>query len=98
MSKFANARIAQGFPIANVIFVRDTVPVGKVIDDLLSIPLEPGILQPPTGISQWLRGCFPKTRHKVVFEIHLPQSTVSNRLHTDKNALRERIVVLQQRA
>ena len=41
------------------------------------------------------RGYIPKTRHKVVFEIPLPQSTVSDCLHTDKNALRDRIVALR---
>ncbi len=33
MTKYANERIAQGLPLAGVIFVRDTLPVAKVIDD-----------------------------------------------------------------
>ena len=37
MTKYANERIAQGLPLAGVIFVRDTLPVAKVIDDLLAI-------------------------------------------------------------
>lgn len=41
------------------------------------------------------RGCCPKTRHKLVFEIPLPQSTVSGHLYTDKNALRDHIIALR---
>jgi hypothetical protein len=37
MTKYANDRIAQGLPLAGVIFVRDTLPIAKVIDDLLAI-------------------------------------------------------------
>ena len=37
MTRYANERIAQGLPMAGVIFVRDTLPVAKVIDDLLAI-------------------------------------------------------------
>ena len=37
MTKYANQRIAQRLPMAGVIFVRDTLPVAKVIDDLLAI-------------------------------------------------------------
>jgi predicted nuclease of predicted toxin-antitoxin system len=37
MTKYANERITQGLPMAGVIFVRDTLPVTKVIDDLLTI-------------------------------------------------------------
>ena len=37
MTRFANERIAQGLPMAGVIFIRDTLPVAKVIDDLLTI-------------------------------------------------------------
>lgn len=37
MTKYANERIEQGLPMAGVIFVRDTLPVGKTIDDLLTI-------------------------------------------------------------
>jgi predicted nuclease of predicted toxin-antitoxin system len=37
MTKYANERIVQGLPLAGVIFVRDTLPVAKVIDDLLAI-------------------------------------------------------------
>lgn len=37
MTKYANERIEVGLPLAGVIFVRDTVPVAKVIDDLLTI-------------------------------------------------------------
>ena len=37
MTRYANQRIAQGLPLAGVIFVRDTLPVAKVIDDLLAI-------------------------------------------------------------
>ena len=42
-----------------------------------------------------VQGYIPKTRHKLAFQIPLPQSTVGNHLHTDKNALRERIVALR---
>ncbi len=37
MTKYANERIAQGLPVAGVIFVRDTLPVAKMIDDLLAV-------------------------------------------------------------
>ena len=37
MTKAANEQIAQGMPMAGVIFVRDTLPVAKVIDDLLAV-------------------------------------------------------------
>lgn len=37
MTKYANDRIEQGLPLAGVIFVRDTLPIAKVIDDLLTI-------------------------------------------------------------
>lgn len=37
MTKYANERLSQGLPLAGVIFVRDTLPVAKVIDDLLAI-------------------------------------------------------------
>jgi len=37
MTKYANQRIAQRLPLAGVIFVRDTLPVAKVIEDLLTI-------------------------------------------------------------
>lgn len=37
MTEYANERIAQGLPLAGVIFVRDTLLVAKVIDDLLAI-------------------------------------------------------------
>jgi predicted nuclease of predicted toxin-antitoxin system len=37
MTKYANERIAKGLPLAGVIFIRDTVPVGKVIEDLLAV-------------------------------------------------------------
>jgi predicted nuclease of predicted toxin-antitoxin system len=37
MTKFANDRMAQGLPLAGVIFVHDTVPVARVIEDLLTI-------------------------------------------------------------
>ena len=44
MAKYTKERIAQGLPMAGVIFVRDTLPVAKVIDDLLAIlgASEPG--------------------------------------------------------
>jgi predicted nuclease of predicted toxin-antitoxin system len=35
MPKFARERLAAGLPLAGVIIVRDTLPVGEVIDDLL---------------------------------------------------------------
>ena len=37
MTKYANERISQGLPIAGVILIRDTLPVAKVIEDLLTI-------------------------------------------------------------
>ena len=37
MTKYASERIEQGLPLAGVIFVRDTLPVAKVIEDLLTI-------------------------------------------------------------
>jgi uncharacterized protein DUF5615 len=37
MTKYANERIEQGLPLAGVIFIRDTLPVAKVINDLLAI-------------------------------------------------------------
>jgi len=37
MTKYANQRIALGLPLAGVIFVRDTLPVAVVIEDLLAI-------------------------------------------------------------
>jgi hypothetical protein len=37
MTKYANDRIEQGLPLAGVIFVRDTLPIAKVIDDLLTV-------------------------------------------------------------
>jgi len=37
MTKYASERIEQGLPMAGVILVRDTLPVAKVIDDLLTI-------------------------------------------------------------
>ena len=37
MTKFANERIAQGLPTAGVIFIHDTLPIAKVIDDLMAI-------------------------------------------------------------
>ncbi|MCI0711075.1 MAG: DUF5615 family PIN-like protein [Chloroflexi bacterium] len=37
MTKYANERIEQGLPLAGVIFVRDTLPIAKVIDDLLAV-------------------------------------------------------------
>jgi predicted nuclease of predicted toxin-antitoxin system len=37
MTKFANDRITQGLPTAGVIFIRDTLPIAKVIDDLMTI-------------------------------------------------------------
>lgn len=37
MTKYANERIEQELPMAGVIFVRDTLPIAKVIDDLLAV-------------------------------------------------------------
>jgi alkanesulfonate monooxygenase SsuD/methylene tetrahydromethanopterin reductase-like flavin-dependent oxidoreductase (luciferase family) len=37
MTLHAHERIAQGLPMAGAIFVRDTVPVSKIIDDILTI-------------------------------------------------------------
>lgn len=37
MTKYAKERLAQGLPLAGVIFIRDTLPIAKVIDDLLAI-------------------------------------------------------------
>lgn len=37
MTRYANDRIKNGLPMAGVIFVRDTLPVAKVIDDILAI-------------------------------------------------------------
>jgi uncharacterized protein with PIN domain len=37
MTKYAKERIMQGLPISGVIFIQDTLPVAKVIDDLLAI-------------------------------------------------------------
>lgn len=37
MTKHANARIEQGLPLAGVVFVRDTLPTAKVINDLLAM-------------------------------------------------------------
>lgn len=37
MTKYATERIEQELPMAGVILVRDTLPVSKVIDDLLTI-------------------------------------------------------------
>ena len=37
MTKYANERLEQGLPLAGVIFVRDTLPVIAVIEDLLTI-------------------------------------------------------------
>lgn len=37
MTRYANERLIQELPMAGVIFVRDTLPVAKVIDDLLAI-------------------------------------------------------------
>ena len=33
----ANERLSKGQPLAGVIFVRDTLPVSKVIEDVLTI-------------------------------------------------------------
>lgn len=37
VTRYANERIAQGLPLAGVIFVRDTLPAAQVIEDLLAI-------------------------------------------------------------
>ncbi len=37
MTGYANTRIEQGLPLAGVIFVRDTLPIATVIEDLLAI-------------------------------------------------------------
>lgn len=37
MTRYANERIRQGLTLAGVIFVRDTLPITQVIDDLLAI-------------------------------------------------------------
>jgi hypothetical protein len=37
VTRYTNERLAQGLPSAGVIFVRDTLPVAKVIEDLLTI-------------------------------------------------------------
>lgn len=37
MTRYADERIAQGLPLAGVIFVRDTLAIAKVIEDLLAI-------------------------------------------------------------
>ncbi len=37
MTKYASERIEQGLPMAGVILVRDTLPVAKVVDDLLAV-------------------------------------------------------------
>lgn len=37
MRKYANERIAAGLPMPGVILVRDVLPIGQVIDDLLII-------------------------------------------------------------
>lgn len=37
MVKYTRERIAQGLPFAGVIFVRDTLPVAQVIEDLLTV-------------------------------------------------------------
>jgi uncharacterized protein with PIN domain len=37
MTRYANERLQAGLPLAGAIFVRDTLPVGKVIEDLLTI-------------------------------------------------------------
>ncbi|MBZ0274921.1 MAG: DUF5615 family PIN-like protein [Anaerolineae bacterium] len=37
MTKYAHERLEQGLPLAGVIFVRDTLPVTQVINDLLAI-------------------------------------------------------------
>lgn len=37
MTRYAYERIAQGKPLAGIIFVRDTLSVAKVIEDLITI-------------------------------------------------------------
>jgi predicted nuclease of predicted toxin-antitoxin system len=37
MTKYATERIERGLPMAGVILVRDTLPIAKVIDDLLAV-------------------------------------------------------------
>ena len=37
LTKYAGERIEQGLPMAGVILVRDTLPVAKVIEDLLTV-------------------------------------------------------------
>lgn len=37
MTKYVNERLAKGLPMAGVIFVRDTLPVAKAIEDLLAV-------------------------------------------------------------
>jgi predicted nuclease of predicted toxin-antitoxin system len=37
MTRYANEHLEQGLPLAGVIFVRDTLPVAQVIEDLLII-------------------------------------------------------------
>lgn len=37
MTKYASERIEQGLPMAGVILVHDTLPVAKVVDDLLAV-------------------------------------------------------------
>jgi hypothetical protein len=34
MTRYASERLTQGLPLASVIFVRDVLPVAKVIDGL----------------------------------------------------------------
>jgi hypothetical protein len=43
MTKYAHEHLAQGLPLAGVVFVRDTLPIAQVIDDLLAI----------LGASEW---------------------------------------------
>lgn len=37
MVRFASERMEQGLPLAGLILIRDTLPVARVIDDLLTI-------------------------------------------------------------
>jgi uncharacterized protein with PIN domain len=37
MTKYVAERIEQGLPMAGVILVRDTLPIARVIDDLLAV-------------------------------------------------------------
>jgi hypothetical protein len=37
MTKYAAERIAQGLPLAGVVFIKDSLPIGDVIEDLLTI-------------------------------------------------------------